>query len=245
MDGLLVLIGLAVLAGVLLGPIAFFLVLGARRRLTDIETQRDGARLRLRKLEDALQAGRAETAPAKASPGFEPVATPPVDAMTSTLPLGGPAPVTAAQAEAREILAADAPQPAATIADMGQLPPILAQLLQPRVSDPADESVQARTEPEAAFDHATPPLRPSTPAFSLEEALGTRWAVWVGGIALAFGALLLVRYSIEQGLFGPAVRLGMGAVLAATWLELASFCGGTNWALRAPQFPAMPISLAP
>jgi len=39
--------------------------------------------------------------------------------------------------------------------------------------------------------------------------------VWVGGLALALGALLLVRYSIEAGLFGPAARVAFGLILAA------------------------------
>lgn len=47
----------------------------------------------------------------------------------------------------------------------------------------------------------------------IETALGTRWAVWVGGIALALGGLFLVRYSIEAGIFGPGVRLAMAAIL--------------------------------
>ena len=46
----------------------------------------------------------------------------------------------------------------------------------------------------------------------LETALGTRWAVWIGGLALALGGVFLVRYSIEAGIFGPSVRL-TGAVL--------------------------------
>lgn len=55
---------------------------------------------------------------------------------------------------------------------------------------------------------------PARPRRSLEEALGTRWTVWVGGVALALGAVLLVRYSIEQGVFGPGVRVSFGALLA-------------------------------
>lgn len=46
----------------------------------------------------------------------------------------------------------------------------------------------------------------------IETALGTRWTVWVGGLALALGGLFLVRYSIEAGIFGPRVRL-VGATL--------------------------------
>src|SRR5262249_4219011 len=49
---------------------------------------------------------------------------------------------------------------------------------------------------------------------SLEERLGTRWAVWVGGLSLALGGLLLVRFSIEQGMFGPAVRVAWGGLFS-------------------------------
>ena len=53
----------------------------------------------------------------------------------------------------------------------------------------------------------------------IETALGTRWAVWVGGVALALGGLFLVRYTIESGILGPGVRIALavlfGLVLAA------------------------------
>jgi uncharacterized membrane protein len=47
-----------------------------------------------------------------------------------------------------------------------------------------------------------------------EERLGTQWTVWVGGVALALGGFFLVRYSIEQGWFGPGMRIFLGALLA-------------------------------
>lgn len=61
---------------------------------------------------------------------------------------------------------------------------------------------------------AVPVAPASAGTRSFEETLGTRWTVWVGGIALALGAVLLVRYSIERGLFGPAGRTVLGALLA-------------------------------
>ncbi|MCC2096706.1 MAG: DUF2339 domain-containing protein, partial [Hyphomicrobiales bacterium] len=36
----------------------------------------------------------------------------------------------------------------------------------------------------------------------------------VGGVALAFGAILLVRYAIDQGFFGPGARVTLGLLLA-------------------------------
>ena len=46
----------------------------------------------------------------------------------------------------------------------------------------------------------------------IETALGTRWAVWVGGLALALGGVFLIRYSIEAGFFGPRMRLAAAAL---------------------------------
>jgi len=66
-----------------------------------------------------------------------------------------------------------------------------------------------------------PPPPPTRPDFSdLEKRFGTQWVVWVGGIALALGGVLLVRYSIEQGLFGPGLRVIAGAVLALALVGL-------------------------
>ena len=48
-----------------------------------------------------------------------------------------------------------------------------------------------------------------------EERFGTRWVVWVGGVALALGGIFLVRYTIEQGLIGPRVRIVLGALAGA------------------------------
>ena len=60
----------------------------------------------------------------------------------------------------------------------------------------------------------------------LEEQFGTRWVVWVGGLALALGGLFLVRYSIEQGLIGPGVRVTLGALLAV------ALVGSGEWLRR-------------
>ncbi len=61
---------------------------------------------------------------------------------------------------------------------------------------------------------------PTRPGRDFETALGTRWAVWVGGLALALGGVFLVRYSIDAGIFGPRVRLA-GAVLFGLVLAAA------------------------
>jgi uncharacterized membrane protein len=72
-----------------------------------------------------------------------------------------------------------------------------------------------------------PPAAPVQAGPSLEERFGTQWVVWVGGVAIAFGGFFLVRYSIEQGWFGPGMRVFLGALLA-----IALIVAG-EWARRA------------
>jgi len=58
---------------------------------------------------------------------------------------------------------------------------------------------------------------------TIEEILGTRWTVWVGGIAPALGALFLVRYSIESGFFGSGIRTIRSLVLALCLIGAGEF----------------------
>ena len=84
-------------------------------------------------------------------------------------------------------------------------PPVPAAPEPPLPPTPAAPPTSAPSPVPPVWAAAETPRRPS-----LEERFGTRWTVWTGGIALALGALLLVRYSVEQGLFGPAARIGLG-----------------------------------
>ncbi len=109
--------------------------------------------------------------------------------------------------------------------------------LDPSAAAPA-ASLDAPAEPlagEPANPSSVPPVPPvvedmpasAAPAMqakpSLEAELGTRWAVLAGGGALALGAVLLVKYSIEQGVFGPGVRIALGVVLATVLAGLGEW----------------------
>lgn len=109
-------------------------------------------------------------------------------------------------------------------------------------SDPRKPAIE-RGLPSATIGGSVPPTPPSPAASaaplpsaapaSLEERIGTKWAVWVGGLALGLGGLLLVRFSIEQGYFGPGARITMGLVFAAVLL------GAGEWFRRSGYRPAM------
>lgn len=90
------------------------------------------------------------------------------------------------------------------------------------------------TEAAAPSEAAKPSDRPG-----LEERLGTRWVVWIGGLTLALGGLFLVRYSIEEGLIGPGLRVFLGALFAAALL------GAGEWSRRKEKFAAVaPLPIA-
>jgi uncharacterized membrane protein len=87
----------------------------------------------------------------------------------------------------------------------------------PAAADPspretAPKPAPAPPKPEPKPDRGLPPTSaPARPAMGFEERFGTQWVVWVGGLALALGGFFLVRYSIQQGLIGPGVRVTLGA----------------------------------
>lgn len=102
-----------------------------------------------------------------------------------------------------EVAAPELPTPIA-------LPP----LTETSVPPSGEEAPAAPEAPDATPGASPADAAPATPPRSLEERLGTRWAVWVGGLALALGGILMVRYSIEQGFFGPGARVFLGGLFA-------------------------------
>ena len=108
-------------------------------------------------------------------------------------------------------------------AEPGAIPGTEPEAAREQAAEEAPQAAAAAPAQGADTSHAgVPPPAAAAPAPTLEERLGTRWAVWVGGLALALGGVLLVRYSIEQGMFGPGVRVALGAVFALRWSPPAS-----------------------
>jgi uncharacterized membrane protein len=87
----------------------------------------------------------------------------------------------------------------------------------PSASVPAPEPPPVPPQLSPIETAVTPPTKQAEPEHvaSFEEQFGTRWTVWIGGVALALGGIFLVKYSIEAGLIGPSMRIFFGTLLAA------------------------------
>jgi uncharacterized membrane protein len=206
MDGLLVLLGLAAIGAVILGPIGFFAAMGHAGRLRNVERALDDVRQRLADAERRFAAGGGATA-AEAERVAEP--EPPASEPAQRPENLAAAAAALAPTDLAPIPVAPPPTPTATV----DPPPLF-------------ESV-------AAAETSEPPASPAPPRPSLEERLGAHWTVWVGGVATALGALLLVRYSIQQGYFGPGARVLLGLTLAAVLLGLGERLRRADGALPA------------
>lgn len=215
---------------------ALALVIGARSRITALEgrvTRVEQKNAALREALDKAVSGRsaiapdADLRPATGTPSSASQAPPPAtqtDAVRAT-------PEDAAQAEAPEtpaIAARDLASP-----DAVQQPPQDFTDADARTNTGALPGNDVPGSDLHTADAQKPlPQKPSpktstaAPSRSLEERLGARWSVWVGAVALAIGGLMLVRFSIEEGYFGPAARVVMGLALGL------GLCGAGEWLRR-------------
>jgi uncharacterized membrane protein len=204
---------LLVLAFPVMAIIALVLVIKARGRIRALEEKVAELDLRLR---------GAGLAPVPLPEGEIPLAGVPLPPVPPGSPLARFATKEAPPPEAAAVPAA-APATSAP-------PPAVAE-------SPAQSPVQPPVPPPHP---AAVPLKERFAGF--EERLGARWAVWVGGIALALGGVFLVRYAVEQDLIGPLARVVLGLLLAALLL------GAGEWLRRIDRkdgFAGLPAAHVP
>lgn len=145
----------------------------------------------------------------------------------------------------REMIAARPVQPAAAAAaehpesPMEVAPEVVAPAVMPSAEMPAQEPTSDLPPPDAAppdlstmaaemtrpAPAATPPvarLQEPVPR-GLEQRLGARGFVWLGGACIALAGAFLVKYSIDEGLLGPATRVVLGVLLGIVLLVAGDF----------------------
>lgn len=105
----------------------------------------------------------------------------------------------------------------------------------------AETAVRAHpqpSEPEGAEGHA------DARAVAAEHKLTDQWLVWLGGIILALGGVFLVKYSIDQGLLLPWVRVTGGILLGGLLSYAAGWLDKRAPAFRSPPPAAVAPALA-
>jgi uncharacterized membrane protein len=135
-------------------------------------------------------------------------------------------------AQAGPVRPASAPPPAPLLA--AELPPPLPPLPTTAVGPPPGPAAPAATAPAQVPPPVPPPAPPPVPpragpvAIDWESLVGVRLFSWVAGVALLVAAVSFLRWSIEHGWLGPAVRAAIGALTGVGLLVGAE----TRWARR-------------
>jgi len=72
------------------------------------------------------------------------------------------------------------------------------------------------------------PAAPRPQAEGVEQALTSRWMIWLGAVAVGLSAVFLFTYAVEQGWLGPTTRVVLGLILGLTLIS------GGEWTHRRP-----------
>ncbi|WP_407048178.1 DUF2339 domain-containing protein [Methyloraptor flagellatus] len=229
-EGLLILLGLLLVVGVpALAISAFVMVLGARGRIAALSRSSGATPGEVAALAARLDAIGERLAAVEARLGIEApsetVATPSSETAEQRRRRAAAELDALARAKsATPLPGIETTRPAPEAARSGQGPAEMQAETQPG-ADAASGADEIVVDGTTATESAPAP-RPATPPRGLEETLGTRWAVWVGGVALALGAIFLVKFTIEQGYFGPAARLTLAGLFSA------ALVGAGEWLRR-------------
>jgi uncharacterized membrane protein len=124
--------------------------------------------------------------------------------------------------------------------------PITPTIVAPSAEAPlaaVEQPVHAAAEPAPTAEQPAPVAQGAEESASttLEKKFGTQWVVWIGGLALALGGIFLVRYTIEQGLLGPGVRVFLGAIFSALLIAAGEWARRNEIAAGIPAIPTRHI----
>ncbi|HET9226750.1 MAG TPA: DUF2339 domain-containing protein [Thermoanaerobaculia bacterium] len=84
---------------------------------------------------------------------------------------------------------------------------------------------------------------PPKPAFDWENLVGVRLFSWMAAIMLAIAAIFFLRYSLEQGWLGPAVRMAIGILTGAGLLVACELKAARRYPVTANALDAAGIAI--
>jgi len=120
------------------------------------------------------------------------------------------APSTPIPSAARRAPSAPIAPSAATVPSAASVPtPVPTPTIPPPISEPA---LPKPAGPPPPVTPPTPP-RPAKPAIDWEAFFGVKLFAWIGGFVLFLGIVFLVKYSFENNLITPAMRVVIGTVV--------------------------------
>lgn len=118
--------------------------------------------------------------------------------------------------------------------------PEMASILETTAPGPAATTVEPLPSAAAATPATPPPLTPEPPkpkpapkparaAIDWENFLGVKLFAWLGGFVLFLGVVFLVKYSFENNLVTPAMRVTIGAVVGLVLIAAGWFTAQRNY----------------
>ncbi|MEO7975076.1 MAG: DUF2339 domain-containing protein, partial [Thermoanaerobaculia bacterium] len=114
------------------------------------------------------------------------------------------------------------------------LPPRAASGLPPHEPENAGPRPPFQTQAAAAAGKST---------FDWEAVVGVRLFSWIAGVALVLAALFFLRYSVEQGWLGPAVRMALGIATGISLLVVCELKAARRFAVTANAMDAAGIAI--
>jgi uncharacterized membrane protein len=101
----------------------------------------------------------------------------------------------------------------------------------PEAPASAEQPVAPRQEEAAAAVSAATVFEDRTaaaaaaglPRRDMEQAIASRWFVWIGGAAIAIGGLLFVKYAYDNELISPAMQIFLGLLAGAALVAAGEF----------------------
>jgi len=104
----------------------------------------------------------------------------------------------------------------------------------PSVAMPGSPTPATTAPPERAVAPLAAPAAPRPPrkpraAIDWEAFMGVKLFAWIGGFALFLGVVFLVKYSFENNLITPAMRIVIGAIIGGALVAAGWFTARKNY----------------
>ncbi len=107
------------------------------------------------------------------------------------------------------------------------VPPPVVEAKKPAAKPKAAKRRAAAAPPEPVLGEQLVPIIPAEetapPRRDMEQALASRWFVWIGGAAIAIGGLLFVKYAYDNQLISPSLQIVLGLLLGTALVAAGEF----------------------